>query len=66
MLPPSKKSKEVPIAFLSEILGHNITDIDGRYVGKLEDLVAREPADAIHPVVDAVVIKDKNKTIIVP
>jgi CBS domain-containing protein len=54
------------MAFLSEILGHTITDIDGRYVGKLEDLVAREPADAVHPIVDAVVIKDRNKTIIVP
>jgi sporulation protein YlmC with PRC-barrel domain len=54
------------MAFLSEILGHTITDIDGRYIGKLEDLVAREPADAIHPVIDAVVIKDRNKTMIVP
>ena len=54
------------MAFLSEILGHTITDIDGRYVGKLEDLIAREPADTVHPVVDAVVIKDRNKTTIVP
>jgi magnesium transporter len=57
---------EVLMAFLSEILGHTITDIDGRYVGKLEDLIARELADAIHPIVDAVVIKDKNKIIMVP
>lgn len=54
------------MAFLSEILGHTITDIDGRYIGKLEDLVARELADAVHPIVDAVVIKDRNKTMIVP
>src|SRR5512138_1134946 len=57
---------EVPMAFLSEILGHTITDIDGHYVGKLEDLIAREIKDATHPIVDAVVIKDKNKTTIVP
>jgi CBS domain-containing protein len=57
---------EVPMAFLSEILGHTITDYDGRYIGKLEDLIAREPADAIHPIVDGVVIKGKNKLIIVP
>jgi magnesium transporter len=57
---------EVPMAFLSEILGHTITDIDGHYIGKLEDLIARELADAIHPIVDAVVIKDKNKLIMVP
>lgn len=54
------------MAFLSEILGHTITDIDGHYIGKLEDLIARELADAIHPIVDAVVIKAKNKLIIVP
>src|SRR5512147_1925125 len=57
---------EVPMAFLSEILGHTITDLDGRYIGKLEDLIARELADATHPIVDAVVIKDKNKFIMVP
>src|SRR5512138_584539 len=57
---------EVPMAFLSEILGHTITDIDGHYVGKLEDLIAREIKDATHPIVDAVVIKDKNKTSIIP
>ena len=54
------------MAFLSEILGHTITDLDGRYIGKLEDLVARELVDATHPIVDAVVIKDRNKIIIVP
>ena len=54
------------MAFLSEILGHTITDIDGHYIGKLEDLIARELKDAVHPIVDAVVIKDKNKFIMVP
>ena len=54
------------MAFLSEILGHTVTDIDGHFIGKLEDLIARELADATHPVVDAVVIKDRNKLIIVP
>jgi CBS domain-containing protein len=54
------------MAFLSEILGHTITDLDGRYMGKLEDVVAREPADAVHPIVAAVVIKDKSKLTIIP
>jgi CBS domain-containing protein len=54
------------MAFLSEILGHTITDIDGRYVGKLEDLIAREFKDATHPIIDAVVIKGKNKISIIP
>jgi CBS domain-containing protein/sporulation protein YlmC with PRC-barrel domain len=54
------------MAFLSEILGHTVTDVDGHILGKLEDLIAHEPAGAVHPVVDAVVIKDKNKITIVP
>ena len=54
------------MAFLSEILGHTITDFDGRYIGKLEDLIAREDADTTRPIVDAVVIKDRNKISIVP
>ena len=54
------------MAFLSEILGHTITDIDGHYVGKLEDLIAREFKDATHPIVDAVVVKDKNRIVIIP
>ena len=54
------------MAFLSEILGHTITDFDGHYIGKLEDLIARELADGTHPIVDAVVIKDRNKLIMVP
>ncbi|MBL8079656.1 MAG: magnesium transporter [Anaerolineales bacterium] len=54
------------MAFLSEILGHTITDFDGHYIGKLEDLIARELVDATHPIVDAVVIKDRNKLIMVP
>ena len=57
---------EVPMAFLSEILGHTITDFDGNYIGKLEDLIARELADATHPIVDAVVIQGRNKIIIAP
>ena len=54
------------MAFLSEILGHTVTDIDGRYIGKLEDLIAREIKDATHPLVDAVVVKSRNRTLIIP
>ena len=54
------------MAFLSEVLGRTVTDFDGNYIGKLEDLIARELAEATHPIVDAVVIKGKNKTIIAP
>jgi len=54
------------MAFLSEVLGRTVTDFDGNYIGKIEDLIARELAEATHPIVDAVVIKGKNKTIITP
>ncbi len=54
------------MAFLSEVLGRTVTDFDGNYIGKLEDLVARELAEATHPIVDAVVIQGKDKTIIAP
>jgi CBS domain-containing protein len=57
---------EVPMAFLSEVLGRTVTDFDGNYIGKLEDLIARELAEATHPVVEAVVIKGKTNTMIAP
>jgi CBS domain-containing protein len=54
------------MAFLSEILGRTITDLDGKFVGKLEDLVAREVAEFPHPVVDGVVIKQRGSFVTVP
>lgn len=54
------------MTFMSELLGHTVVDYDGNYIGKLEDLVARELADATHPIVDAVVIKEKKKELIIP
>lgn len=54
------------MAFLSEILDRTVTDQDGQYVGKLVDLVAHEPADFIHPQVDAVVIRGHAGRKVVP
>jgi magnesium transporter len=54
------------MAFLSDVIGRTVTDIDGIYVGKLEDIIAHEVVEAMHPVVDAVVIQDKGRTHIVP
>lgn len=48
------------MAFLSEILGRTITDLDGNYVGKLDDLIARELADFTHPVVVAIVVDRRS------
>src|SRR5512145_1561827 len=57
---------EVLMAFLSEILGRTITDLDGNFVGKLDDLIAREQVEFSHPVVDAVVIDQRGKRLIAP
>jgi magnesium transporter len=57
---------EVLMAFLSEILGRTVTDLDGNFVGKLEDLVARETIEFPHPVVDALVIEQRGELKIVP
>ncbi len=54
------------MAFLSEILGRTITDLDGNLVGKLDDLIARELVEFPHPVVDAVVIDQRGKKLIAP
>ena len=54
------------MAFLSEILGRTITDIDGNFVGKLYDLIARERSEFPHPVVDALVIDYRGKKQLVP
>jgi CBS domain-containing protein/sporulation protein YlmC with PRC-barrel domain len=45
------------MAFLSNILGRKVTDMDGNAIGKLEDLIAREQAGFPHPTVDAIVIE---------
>ena len=54
------------MAFLSEILGRMITDLDGNFIGKLDDLIARERAEFTHPVVDALVIDRRGEKQVVP
>jgi CBS domain-containing protein len=50
------------MAFLSEILGRPVTDLDGNPVGKIEDVVIRPWAEFPHPLVEAVAVK-KGKAI---
>lgn len=54
------------MAFLSDILGRTVTDLDGNYVGKLEDLIARERPEFTYPLVDALVINRRGETQIIP
>jgi CBS domain-containing protein len=48
------------MAFISELSGRPVTDIDGKQIGTLKDLVARSFKEFSHPVVDAIVIHGAN------
>ena len=54
------------MAYLSEIIGRSVTDLDGKPVGKLKDMVVRNWADFPHPLIEAVEVESKGKTIILP
>jgi CBS domain-containing protein len=45
------------MAYLSEILGRPVTDLDGKSVGKLTDVVVRPWAEFPHPLIEAVEIE---------
>ncbi|HTP03504.1 MAG TPA: CBS domain-containing protein [Anaerolineales bacterium] len=47
------------MAFISELTGRPVTDIDGTKIGVLKDLVARPLKDLRYPVVDAIVVQGK-------
>jgi magnesium transporter len=44
------------MAFVSELTGRPVTDVDGTQIGVLKDLVARSYKEFPHPVVDAIVV----------
>ncbi len=48
------------MAYLSEILGRSVTDLDGKSVGKLKDVVVRPWAEFPHPLIEAVSIETKS------
>jgi magnesium transporter len=50
------------MAYLSELIGRTITDLDGIPVGKLEDVIIRLWAEFPHPLVEGVVVKGKSET----
>lgn len=54
------------MAFLSQLLGNPVTDLDGAQVGVLGDLVATTLPETAHPVVVAIVIRRKNHEMVVP
>jgi magnesium transporter len=54
------------MAYLSELTGRPVTDIDGSRIGFLKDLVASTRKEFAHPVIDAVVVQRGNDQFIVP
>jgi len=54
------------MAFISELTGRPVTDIDGTQIGVLKDLVARPLKELRHPVVDAIVVRGKGGDRTVP
>jgi len=54
------------MAFISELTGKPVTDIDGVKIGVLKDLVARLYKEFNHPVVDAIVVQAKDENLIIP
>ena len=54
------------MAFISELTGKPVTDIDGIQIGTLKDLVAYKHKDFHHPVVDAIVVQFKDEQFSIP
>ncbi len=54
------------MAYLSEIIGRPVTDLDGIAVGKLTDVIVRPWAEFPHPLIEAVSIEGKGVTHILP
>lgn len=48
------------MAFLSEIIGRKVIDLDGQIVGKLSDVIVRSWAEFPHPLIEGVVINGKE------
>lgn len=54
------------MAFLSEIIKRPVADLDGQVIGKLADVIVRSWAEFPHPLIEAVIVEGKGKTICVP
>jgi CBS domain-containing protein len=71
-IPPTPAAHAVTLfwrwimAYLSEIIGRSVTDLDGKSVGKLKDVIVRPWADFPHPLIEAVTVESKGKTRILP
>ena len=49
------------MAYLSEILGRPVIDLDGKPIGKLRDIIVRPWAEFPHPLIEAIAVDIKNE-----
>ena len=54
------------MAYVSDLLGKPVTDVDGGRIGQLDDLIATRRGEVPHPVVVAIVVKRAGQTLLIP
>ncbi len=54
------------MAYLSELAGKPVSDLDGENIGRLEDVIAAPQGEITHPVVVAIAVKSGNSRILIP
>jgi magnesium transporter len=54
------------MAFISELIGRPVTDVDGERIGQLEDILAAVQKDMPHPLVVAIQVKTHNGPTLIP
>ena len=54
------------MAFVSELIGKVVTDVDGERVGTLKDLLAVMLVKNTHPQINAIVVKDRSTDRVIP
>jgi sporulation protein YlmC with PRC-barrel domain len=53
------------MAFLSELLGRPVADVDGERIGVLDDIIGALKSDLPHPQIAAIVVKRSSGNLIV-
>jgi len=53
------------MAFLSEMLGRPVTDIDGKLIGTLKDVIAKQMQEFPHLLIQAILVSRKGETLTV-
>ncbi len=54
------------MAFISELLGRPVADVDGERIGHVDDLIGAIRGEMLHPVIAAIVVKRSGGNLIIP